>query len=70
MFRFTANGKFIVRENFSQYTELSLDEFRQKRTEKKIRLSTKPITLILKNVLLGILIKHVKLMNLDLENVI
>jgi len=43
MFRFTANGHFIVKENFSQYTELSLDEFRQKRAERKIRLSTKPV---------------------------
>ena len=43
MFRYTANGSFIVKENFSQYTELSLNEFRQKRSENKIRLSTKPV---------------------------
>jgi hypothetical protein len=43
MFRYTANGNFIMRENFSQYTELSLDEFRQRRAERKIRLSINPI---------------------------
>ena len=48
MFRYLANGSFIMKENFSQYTELTPEEFKLKQSQKKIRLSTKPINQCLK----------------------
>ena len=34
MFRYLANGSFIMKENFSQYTELTPEEFNLKQSQK------------------------------------